>query len=297
MNHNVRVKSTKIEVEIDVRLISTCFTLMWKLLLHFTINNKNRYSHNLTVYFYPSSDIIDREEDGNVKKWKHILSAILLILSVAIGSIFIIGFIRYETLISEKPLDEVIAEIRSDPNYISLDDVNDDLINALLAVEDPTFYEHGGIVLSNIIEAVATNLREQDFVMGGSTITQQLSKNIYLDSKKTFQRKIAELFFVHDLESTYSKDEILEFYINVIYFGDGYYGINEAANGYFHKAPKNLTIAQATLLAGLPQAPAIYQLSDGMIFAKKRQQVVLEAMKEQKLITEQQLYEIYNQPV
>ena len=261
------------------------------------INNKNRYSHNLTVYFYPSSDIIDREEDGNVKKWKHILSAILLILSVAIGSIFIIGFIRYETLISEKPLDEVIAEIRSDPNYISLDDVNDDFINALLAVEDPTFYEHGGIVLSNIIEAVATNLREQDFVMGGSTITQQLSKNIYLDSKKTFQRKIAELFFVHDLESTYSKDEILEFYINVIYFGDGYYGINEAANGYFHKAPKNLTIAQATLLAGLPQAPAIYQLSDGMIYAKKRQQVVLEAMKEQKLITEQQLYEIYNQPV
>ncbi len=232
-----------------------------------------------------------------MKKWKHILSAILLILSVAIGSIFIIGFIRYETLISEKPLDEVIAEIRSDPNYISLDDVNDDFINALLAVEDPTFYEHGGIVLSNIIEAVATNLREQDFVMGGSTITQQLSKNIYLDSKKTFQRKIAELFFVHDLESTYSKDEILEFYINVIYFGDGYYGINEAANGYFHKAPKNLTIAQATLLAGLPQAPAIYQLSDGMIFAKKRQQVVLEAMKEQKLITEQQLYEIYNQPV
>ena len=151
-----------------------------------------------------------------MKKWKHILSAILLILSVAIGSIFIIGFIRYETLISEKPLDEVIAEIRSDPNYISLDDVNDDFINALLAVEDPTFYEHGGIVLSNIIEAVATNLREQDFVMGGSTITQQLSKNIYLDSKKTFQRKIAELFFVHDLESTYSKDEIIKIYINVI---------------------------------------------------------------------------------
>ena len=87
-----------------------------------------------------------------MKKWKHILSAILLILSVAIGSIFIIGFIRYETLISEKPLDEVIAEIRSNPNYISLDDVNDDFIDALLAVEDPTFYEHGGIVLSNIIE-------------------------------------------------------------------------------------------------------------------------------------------------
>lgn len=232
-----------------------------------------------------------------MKKWKHVLLSILLLVSVAVGSIFIIGFIRYETLIAEKPLDEVIAEIQSDPNYVPLSDVNSDFIDALLAVEDPTFYEHGGIVLSNIMEAVATNLREQDFVMGGSTITQQLSKNIYLDSKKTFQRKIAELFFVHDLESTYSKDEILELYINVIYFGDGYYGIKEAANGYFNQAPNNLTLAQSTLLAGLPQAPAIYQLSDGMVYAKKRQQIVLEAMKEQNLITQQQLNEIYNQPL
>lgn len=232
-----------------------------------------------------------------MKKWKHILISILLITSVAIGSIFVIGYIRYETLINEKPLDQVIAEIRSDPNFISIHDVSDDFINALLAVEDPTFYEHGGIVLSNIMEAVATNLREHDFVMGGSTITQQLSKNIYLDSRKTFQRKIAELFFVHDLESSYNKDEILELYINVIYFGDGYYGIKEAANGYFNKSPKNLTTAQATLLAGLPQAPAIYQLSDGMIYAKKRQYIVLEAMREQKLITDKQLNEIYIQPV
>lgn len=232
-----------------------------------------------------------------MKKWKKILLSIAILLIVAIGSIFVIGFIRYETLINEKPLDKVIAEIRSDPNYISLDDVDEDFINALLAVEDPTFYNHNGIVFSNIVEAIATNLREQDFVMGGSTITQQLSKNIYLDSKKTFQRKIAELFFVHDIESAYSKDEILELYINVIYFGDGYYGIKEAAKGYFDSSPKNLTLAQATLLAGLPQAPAIYQLSDGMLYAKKRQQVVLEAMKEQKLITQQQLNEIYNQPV
>lgn len=232
-----------------------------------------------------------------MKKWKQLFLSIAIVLIVAIGSIFVIGFIRYETLISEKPLDEVIAEIRSDPNYISLDEVDDDFINALLAVEDPTFYDHNGIVFSNIVEAIATNLREQDFVMGGSTITQQLSKNIYLDSKKTFQRKIAELFFVHDIESAYSKDEILELYINVIYFGDGYYGIKEAAYGYFNKSPKNLTSAQATLLAGLPQAPAIYQLSDGMLYAKKRQRVVLEAMKEQKLITQQQLNEIYNQPV
>lgn len=232
-----------------------------------------------------------------MKSWKRILLSILILLTTALGSIFIIGFIRYETLIMDQPLEQVIAEIQSDPNYIALEDVNDSFIDALLAVEDPTFYKHNGVVLSNIMEAAATNLKEQDLVMGGSTITQQLSKNIYLDSKKTFQRKIAELFFVHDLESTFTKDEILELYINVIYFGDGYYGIKEAAQGYFHQSPKNLTIAQATLLAGLPQAPAIYQLSDGMQYAKKRQRAVLEAMKEQQLISEQELKTIYNQPV
>lgn len=133
--------------------------------------------------------------------------------------------------------------------------------------------------------------------MGGSTITQQLSKNLYLDQKKTFQRKVAELFFVHDLENKLSKDEILELYINIIYFGDGYYGIRDACEGYFQTSPSNMTIAQATLLAGLPQAPAVYQLSDGMQLAKERQRIVLKAMQDLNLITETQSLDIYNQPV
>lgn len=231
------------------------------------------------------------------KHWKRIVAGLLLLCVVALGSIVTIGYIRYDTLISEQPLDEVIQEIRNRPTYVSLDEVDGQFIEALLAVEDPTFYEHDGVVLSNIVEAVFTNLREKELVMGGSTITQQLSKNIYLDQKKTFQRKVAELFFVHDLENTLSKDEILELYINVIYFGDGYYGIQEACEGYFQTTPDHITIAQATLLAGLPQAPAVYQLSDGMRLAKKRQRIVLEAMEEQHLITESQSFDIYNQPV
>lgn len=232
-----------------------------------------------------------------MKKWKHGIMAVILLLIVSVGSIAIIGFIRYKTLIMEKPLDEVITEVRNDPNYVSLDDVSDDFIQALIAVEDPQFYSHNGVVLSNIMEAAATNMREQRLAMGGSTITQQLSKNLYLDSKKTFQRKIAELFFVHDLEQSLSKDEILELYINVIYFGDGYYGIKEACEGYFHQEPKNITIAQATILAGLPQAPALYQLSDGMMYAKQRQHSVLEAMEQQHLINHEQLTIIYRQPI
>lgn len=232
-----------------------------------------------------------------MKKWKRWLACLCMLVLIAIGSIVAIGFVRYQTLISEAPLETVVENIRDNPNFVSLKEMDEDFINAILAVEDPTFYSHDGVVLSNIMEAVFTNLREKDLVMGGSTITQQLSKNIYLDQKKTFQRKIAELFFVHDIESQYSKSEILELYLNVIYFGDGYYGIKEACNGYFNVEPKDLTIAQATLLAGLPQAPAIYQLSDGMQFAKKRQLVVLQAMEEQNLLSNKQSTMIYNQPV
>lgn len=232
-----------------------------------------------------------------MKKWKQAITAVILLLVVSVGSIGIIGYVRYKTLIMENPLEDVIARIQSDPNYIPLEDVSDDFIQALLAVEDPEFYSHHGMVLSNIIEAAATNMREHRLAMGGSTITQQLSKNLYLDSKKTFQRKIAELFFVHDLEQSLSKDEILELYINVIYFGDGYYGIGAACEGYFHQQPKDITMAQATLLAGLPQAPALYQLSDGMMYAKQRQHAVLEAMEQQQLINHDQLAFIYRQPI
>lgn len=232
-----------------------------------------------------------------LKHWKRIVIAILLLCVVALGSIVTIGYIRYETLISEQPLDDVILSIQNDPDYVTLDEVDDQFIKALLAVEDPTFYQHNGVVFSNIMEALFTNLKEKELVMGGSTITQQLSKNLYLDQKKTFQRKVAELFFVHDLENKLSKDEILELYINIIYFGDGYYGIKDACEGYFQTSPSNMTIAQATLLAGLPQAPAVYQLSDGMQLAKERQRIVLEAMQDLNLITETQSLDIYNQPV
>lgn len=232
-----------------------------------------------------------------MKQWKKIIASILLLVIVSLGSIAMIGFIRYEILIHEHPLEEVIASIQENPDYVPLEEVDETFLDALLAVEDPEFYSHHGIVFSNIMEAVFTNLREQDLVMGGSTITQQLSKNIYLDQRKTFQRKIAELFFVHDIEQRCSKDEILELYINIIYYGDGYYGIKQAAQGYFNTTPKQITAAQATILAGLPQAPAIYQLSDGMALAKKRQRVVLEAMEEHHLINESQSQIIYNQPV
>lgn len=226
------------------------------------------------------------------------ITSILFALSfTSLAAIISIGFIRYQLLIAEMPLDEAVAQIQSNDNYVALDEISGDFLQALLAVEDPTFYEHHGVVPSNIFKAASANIREHSLVMGGSTITQQLSKNIYLDQKKTFQRKIAELFFVHDLEHQYTKDEILELYVNIIYFGDGFYGIKAACEGYFHTDPQSLSMAQATILAGLPQAPSLYQLSDGMIYAKQRQLQVLEAMAKQQKILQNQIQIIYDQPL
>lgn len=227
--------------------------------------------------------------------WKKVLLAILIICIAWITSIVSIGFIRYRTLISEQPLADKITAIQKKKTYVGISEISPVFLDAIIAIEDPPFYSHHGVLLSNILEAGITNLKEKKLAMGGSTITQQLAKNIYLDQDKHFTRKTAELFFVHDLEGTLTKKQILELYLNVIYFGDGYYGIKEAAQGYFHKSPGELNAAEASLLAGLPQAPAVYQLSSGYQEARIRQKEVLKAMVENQMIDEKQSKKIYQQ--
>lgn len=228
-----------------------------------------------------------------MKYIKRIIITFMILCIVLISGIFYTGYSRYRMTLQEKPIVQTVEEIRSNSNYITLKEINPFFLAALLAVEDPTFYEHDGIVLKNIAEAFFTNMKEHDLVMGGSTITQQLCKNLFLDQRKEFHRKAAELFFVRDLEELYTKTEILELYVNSIYFGDGYYGIVDASRGYFNVEPYELSEAQATLLAGLPQAPAVYQLSDGFDLAKKRQMIVLLNMEEQGLIKKNKVNEIY----
>lgn len=228
--------------------------------------------------------------------WKCLKIASILLV-IAAFTLLSTAYVRYRSIIQQQPLETLVEQIRSREDYVKLEDMNNDFVHAILAIEDPTFYHHNGIVLSNILQAFMTNMKEKEYAMGGSTITQQLSKNLYLDQKKTFHRKITELFFVHDIESTYSKDEILELYLNIIYFGDGYYGIAQAAEGYFHTTPDQLTLAQATILAGLPQAPAVYQLSDGLKLAKQRQRMVLEKMVEEHYLDKDQFLTIYNSSI
>ena len=131
----------------------------------------------------------------------------------------------------------------------------------------------------SIGRAIEKNIKAKRLVEGGSTITQQLAKNMYFNFDKKFSRKIAELFVAFDLESKYKKQEILSMYINVIYFGNGYYGLNEASNGYFDKSVDKLTFDEITLLAGLPNAPSAFSLNDNLDLAKKRQKLVQDAIK------------------
>ena len=188
------------------------------------------------------------------------------------------GYNEYRSALAAQDLQEKIDEIQNQPNYTSFNDISPVYLDAVIAVEDHDFYHHKGVDIESIGRAVLTNLKEGALIEGGSTITQQLAKNLYFSQEKDFVRKIAELFMTFKMEKTYSKDEILEFYVNSIYFGDGYYGIGEASQGYFGTSPAALNDEQSIVLAGIPNAPSVYSLSNNPDLAKQRAYQVLGQM-------------------
>jgi len=226
-----------------------------------------------------------------MKRWKKLLIALITLCVFFISIIIYGGYRQYKDAVEAAPLRAKVAAIQKDENYAAYDEISPFLIKATIAVEDHRFYQHGGFDLLAIGRAVFKNLLGYG-TSGGSTITQQLAKNLYFGYEPSFIRKIAELYVANDLESNYTKDEILTLYVNVINYGDNYIGIKAAAMGYFGVAPADLTLDQASLLAGLPQSPTNYQLSDHLAAAKKRQQVVLKAMVKANMITRQEMDEV-----
>ena len=220
-----------------------------------------------------------------MKAIKRIIMFIFLILLILIIIIGYRGYKMYKEAITEMPIDKKIEQIKNKNNYTKLEDVTETFKNAIIAVEDHRFYDHRGIDLISTIKAVFTNLNNKEIVTGGSSITQQLAKNMYFTQEKQFSRKFAEIFVVSYLEDNLKKDEIFELYINTIYYGNGYYGIGNASRGYFDKEPKDLTDYEATILAGLPNAPSAYSLKNHKDLAEKRQQQVLDAMVKYKYLT------------
>ena len=202
------------------------------------------------------------------------------------------GYQTYQRALAEQPVANVIKEIRAKPSYVSLSEVPQIYKNAVLAVEDPRFYRHCGIDVLAIFEALLRDIRERRLAAGGSTITQQLCKNQFFTQEKVFTRKIAEVFMVREIENRYTKDEILELYINSIYYGNGYYSLADAGAGYFGKTVAELNAWECTLLAGLPNAPSAYAPNKHPELALQRQTQVLNAMVEHNFITQKYAKEI-----
>lgn len=171
----------------------------------------------------------------------------------------------------------VASRINPD-TYVKLRDIPVSLQHAVVAVEDNRFYSHHGFDPQGIMRAALVNLQYGQIEEGASTITQQLVKNLFLSHEQSFGRKAEELLLSLDLEANYSKDEILELYLNTIYYGSNFYGIGPAAEGYFGKRPAELQLPESAMLAGLPNAPSLYSPYVDFMMAKKRQFIVIDAM-------------------
>ncbi|AWB46735.1 carboxypeptidase [Paenibacillus sp. CAA11] len=178
---------------------------------------------------------------------------------------------------------------------VTLKQISPYLVQATLAVEDRHFYNHVGFDFKGMARATLINLEHMDKVQGASTLTQQLARNLYLTHERTWSRKVKEAMYTAQLEMKYSKDEILQMYLNEIYYGHGAYGIEAASKMYFGKSAKDLSLAESAMLAGIPKGPTYYSPYNHMKNAKDRQRIILDAMVETGAITHQQANEAYTQ--
>ena len=220
------------------------------------------------------------------------------ILGVIIVTLYFFGrgYIAYRKAMKDKNVFERVNEIRSSEKFVSWNEMPEDYKNAVIAVEDHRFYEHGTIDPIAITRALTSNFRKKELAEGGSTITQQVVKNLYFmeaDTKSdSLDRKFAEVIIGIQLEKKYSKEEIFELYVNNIYFGDGYYCLKDAAKGYFNKEPKDMTLSECTLLAGIPNAPSVYSPTVNPELSKQRQQKVISSMVKYGYLTQEEANKI-----
>lgn len=196
---------------------------------------------------------------------KKIISRLFIIILLAVltflGYYGYLGYEMYQDVIDEKSLVDRIEELETKDNYVELDQISPIYQELVIDSEDKRFYDHGPVDYIGLARAMATNVVTMSFKEGGSTITQQLAKNLCLSFEKSLDRKIAEVFIARELESDYSKDEILEMYLNITYLGEGNYGIKEACNYYYDIEPIELNEQQAKVLVKTLKAPSVYNPS------------------------------------
>ncbi len=164
-----------------------------------------------------------------MKIFKKVILFIIIVIIIALLYLIFNGYILYKESITEKSLADRIETLRQDENFTKFDEVPKFYSDAVIAIEDHRFFSHSGIDFIATLRAVKNNVLSMELKEGGSSITQQVAKNLCFTQEKTIYRKIAELFVVHDLEKNYKKEEIFELYINNMYFGSGYYNIYDAS--------------------------------------------------------------------
>ena len=196
---------------------------------------------------------------------KKLLFEMIIILLVIItgfcGYYGYLGYQIYQDKIQEQSLSERVNQLKSKEDYVTLDQISPIYKEAVLESEDRRFYQHGPVDYYGLARAMLTNLTTFSFKEGGSTITQQLSKNLCLSFEKDLSRKFAEVFIARDLEKMYSKDEILEMYLNITYLGEGNYGIQAASQYYYHIDAINLNKQQSDILVKTLKRPSVYNPS------------------------------------
>ena len=191
--------------------------------------------------------------------------------------------------------NEVFFTGSKDNEWANLNDISKELINCTIYTEDKNFYKHFGFDFIRIISALYSNISSKSNSQGASTITQQYAKNMFLDFDKTWKRKWDEAWYTLRIEANYNKDEILEGYLNTINYGHGQYGIKSASKYYFNKDCKDLTLAEASLLAGIPKAPSKYSPIVNYSEAKKRQAIVLNNLVKNNIISKDEMESAYDE--
>lgn len=235
-----------------------------------------------------------------MKKILHIFLVVVAILSIGLASLAFYGYIQFQRFSTQTgSLTTLVEQVESSDAHVDYHDLPNTLVRATVSIEDHRFFEHDGVDTIGLIRALLSQINENLVKSGGSTITQQLAKNLYGQYDSNLSWKMAEFFFARELESHYSKSEIFALYVSVINYGNGYTGIKQASEGYFGKEPADLSDAQCTILAGIPQVPSKYALvsSENVEAAKKRQKLVLAAMVEYKYLNQTQADEVYAESI
>src|SRR5215510_11718385 len=195
---------------------------------------------------------------------------------------------------ADKPAFTIFKEQRIE---VPLARISPHLIDAIIAVEDQRFYDHNGVDVVRVAGAALSNLREGRRAQGGSTITQQLARQSFLTTEKTYRRKFTEIVVAARLEGQFTKDQILEMYLNKVYFGDGLYGVEAASLGYLGKPASAVTVAEAALLAGLVKSPSSYAPTVSLEKATARRNVALRAMFDAEMIDKVAYQQALKEPV